>query len=182
MQTKFLLKTSLFIFSLFIFSCNNENRCYKDISNDYLKSLLTEDAYFVDIIIPLQQNKFAVVNRTLLIQVYKQHYEAIFPCEFDFLKAVYDSSIQDIHIYFQDDLMIDTDISIIKEYNDNGLQYIIDKYLRNIGNGNYTFKEFINYTVVKIMFCNNYYLYQNDYIPTYLFKVELERFIMPESP
>lgn len=73
------------------------------------------------------------------------------------------------------------DKSILEDYTNKGLDFIIDKYLTINNEGDFSFKEFINYSVVSIMFRNNYYLYYDDYKPNYLFTKKLENLAIPKN-
>ena len=173
-------KTYCVIF--FTFFCGiGVSSYYENISDDYLKSLLTPNGYYVDVVVPLRREKIVVVNATVLLYVHEQYYKSKYSTDFDFLKALYSGKIRCIDRYFNDYTKSNIDKLIMTEYREHGLKYIIEKYLRKDTNGSYIFNEWTNFTVVKIMFANNFYLYYDDYIPTYFFKLNLDNLAIPED-
>lgn len=165
---------------LIISSCHKSDD-YNNISDDYLKSLTTNNGYYVDVVIPIKEDKMVILVTPILLYTYEQHYQAEYSTDFDFLRALFDGKIQDIDQYLNDYTKVDIDISIMKEYKKYGIKYIIDKYLVGTDNEYYTFKEWVNLTVVKIMFINNYYLYYDDHVPTFVFKSKLDNLAIPEN-
>lgn len=178
MQNK---KTYIICFFLILTfnSCQKKEDSYKNISDKYLKSLSTRNGYYVDVVVPVGTDKFVVFNTTTLLYIYTQYYQSKYFTDFEFLKALYNDSIKDIGQYLLDYATENVNEDVMGEYERYGLKYIIEKYLIKKGDY-YTFKEKINFTVVKIMFINNYYLYYDDHIPTFNFKLKLENLEIPE--
>lgn len=149
------------------------------ISDIYLQSLSTSNGYYVDAIIPIKKDKILITSTTILFNTYEQHYKQYYSTEFLFVDALYKGEILNIQKYLKDFTRTNIDKSIMKEYRQKGLRYIIDKYLQEDKTGIFTFKDKINFTVSTIMFINNYYLYYDDQAPNYLFTLTLENLAMP---
>ncbi len=181
MQNK-LIYICIYIIFLFTNSCHKSEIYYNNLSDDYLKSLFTCNGYYVEVTVPLKNDKILVIPCPTLLYIYQEYYQNKYNTEFDFLRALYNGKIQDIEQYFKNYTKVDIDKSILKEYKKHGLNYIIEKYLKSTKDKYYTFKGYeINYTLVKIMFINNYYLYYYDNDPTFLFKLHLDNLAIPEE-
>lgn len=168
-------------FILLTSSCQKSDNCYQNISDDYLKSLSTRNGYYVDVIVPLENGQMCILNSTILLYTYDQYYKEEYISEFHFLRDLYAGKITDIDQYFEGDEKMEIDQNIMSEYKKYGIKYIIDKYLKETATEEYTFKNYINYTIVQIMFINNFYLYFSDYAPTYNFTKELKDLAIPED-
>ena len=164
-----------------ISSCKSQSNHFNNLTDEYLKSLSTRNGYYVDVIIPFSKDKFMIVNTTLLLYSYEQNYKFYFSDEFSFLRALYDGKINDIDKHYRKRTKFHIDKSILADYTNKGLDYIIAKYLTKNKDGDYSFKDFIDYTVVSIMFRNNYYLYFDDYSPNYHFTKKLEDLAIPDE-
>ena len=158
--------TTIIILTLNSCSAHNE---YKLISREYLSALSTPDGYHAFVVIPMSDDEVYVVNVTLLLYTYKHCYKSEYSSETDFLVAMYSNEIKDIKQKFQSctGYNIKKDISkidmvIMNEYKNYGLKFIKQKYLNEIDKESFEFKEFISETILKIMFMNNYYLYQHE--------------------
>ncbi len=181
MQNK-LIYICIYVFLAVFISCQKTDiNYYKNISDEYLMSLSTRNGFYVDVVIPVKSNKIFVMVAPLLLYTYEQHYTPEYPTDFDFLRALYNGKIQDIEQYLNNYEKIEVGQSIMKEYKKYGLNYMIDKYLTGSEEKYYTFQDTIDFTIAKIMFTNNYYLYYDDYTPTYYFKLKLDDLALPED-
>ena len=160
---------------------NMETECKKP-SESYLRSLSSRNGYYVDAVVPMgtQTDQFIIISTADLLYVYKQNYENLYSTELDFLKALYDGKIKDIDANFCGYTKIETDENIMEEYRRHGLNHMVGKYLTKRDH-DYFFKGKMNYTIVQIMFFNNYYLYYDDHIPTFCFSSKLHDLSIPET-
>jgi len=172
---------SIFLFYIAIVSCKNSQDDYKLISKDYLASLLTPNGYYVDVVVPLKENRILIINATELLNTYKRYYSNLFPNDFEFLQALYSGKINNIENYLGHFTKSIIDNNIMKEYYENGIEFIITKYLQRVNNNDYVYKEKFTPTVVKIMFMNNYYLYYDDQAASFYFSYKLKELSIPEN-
>lgn len=152
---------------------------YQGLRDNYIESLSTSDGFYVDVVVPISPNKIIIPNSTIMLNLYDKFYRFQYKDETTFFKALYSGKVKSINKHFRYVKSINLNPDIMDKYRKKGIEWLINEYFSKLTNKSLTFKKDIDYTVVFIMFTNNYYLYFNDYVPNYTFKLELDSFVIP---
>ncbi len=162
----------VFVYVLFFNSCFNNN-----MKNDIYISNLANENFRGLIVVQLTNDDVRVVESSALYNVvYCLHYREEYPSYKLFLKNLINKNIPDVIKFIKPQKTVDENfIFIYEEYENNGLTYVVEKYLTKDEYGNLVFKSKSNIAVIKIMFDNLYYIYFDDYKGVYLFNKDIDK-------
>ena len=160
------MKTIIVIFFVCVlFSCSDDSQFIKNIANKYRD-------YQILIVIPIKSNngisETCLSSTELFQHDYLKKYSEEYPDYYSFLKNVISKNL----ILKDTDLMIPRNYDVNKhsllfdEYKNNGLNYIVSKYLNRKGqklavNKNLDWND--RGALIKIMFEEKYYSIDDDY-------------------
>lgn len=159
----------LMMLSFITISCGKENN-FQNISTYQLEILGNESCSNVYILIPVNKEEdLIVINEAFKDVIYEQYYKNEYTTYYSFLEKLYKREIKNLHKYIKEGFRYDnTDKQIFQEYKNEGIDYVIDKYLNKI-EGIYYLKEQTQNAIIQILFINGYYIYFNDYSGWYSF-------------
>lgn len=150
---------------LLIISCNNKDNFLEKISNKYRD-------YYVLVVIPIKEDdeifEVCVSNTELFEQIYSKKFSEEYPDYYNFLKNIISQNLilKSTELIIPKIYNINRNSLILKEYKENGLNYIISKYLNQKGQKLATNKN-VDWNdrgaLIKIMFDEQYYSIDDDY-------------------
>ncbi|MCD7901064.1 MAG: hypothetical protein LUH22_14700 [Bacteroides sp.] len=158
-----------------LYSCTPINY-FKNIESPYLEKLLNPEVMYSELVVPLNHDRVVILDVASLWMVYDNYYQLKYATYLSFLTDLYKGRIKNIDKHFLSYDIHIIDKEIMREYQQNGLSFIIEKYLSKDEILYYDLmNNKFNAAIVAIMFINEYLILYDEMRPLYSFEKELRK-------